>query len=414
MRLNLILSCIILALPVGLFAEQPLTFKMAWERVQANSPTLSAAYAQMGVRQAELVQAGSSPNPLFAVIGENNTDIHEGHSFLPDTVTASISQPIELAGKRGLRQELAEQLVNSADWEEEAIKVDLYYTVANAFINVAAAQESIYIYQRQLETAQEIHQATTERVSENRLDILAQYKADVHVRTCSTAHLKACREFDLAKKELAALWGSDCPDFSEVHYSFYVIEEPTELCLLTHKLQQHPKIVKWNYQIAAARKGIALEQAQQTPDIVITGGVRNQWWKNASNTSLVIGFAVPLPIFDRNQGNIDKAHSLCCQAESEQAEALLALKSELIGLYKNWHNAYDTATCVRNAILPQAQLCVDTAKDGYLCGKYAFYELLDSQQTLFSTYQNYVDSLVDYHHAKNNIKRLTCYQEIYE
>jgi cobalt-zinc-cadmium efflux system outer membrane protein len=115
---------------------------------------------------------------------------------------------------------------------------------------------------------------------------------------------------------------------------------------------------------------------------------------------------VPLPLFDRNQGNILQAHQRVDKAVDEQAATELRLKTELTQAYEALSAAMNEIAMLRDEILPGATSAFEVTTRGYELGRFGFLEMLDTQRTLFQNRILYVRALANYQRLVNEIERL--------
>jgi cobalt-zinc-cadmium efflux system outer membrane protein len=115
---------------------------------------------------------------------------------------------------------------------------------------------------------------------------------------------------------------------------------------------------------------------------------------------------LPLPLFDRNQGNILQAHQRVDKAVDEQAATELRLRTELTQAYEALSAAMNEISLLRNEILPGATSAFEVTTRGYELGRFGFLEMLDTQRILFQNRVLYIRALANYQRLVNEIERL--------
>lgn len=120
------LVCLSVSLPV--FAQTArvsnLTLETAINQAEANNPQLLAAQRSISVAQAGVAVAGVIANPRLAI------DIPFGQAETKRTI--GIEQPIELGGKRGARQALANSQVQQAQLQLDSLRWQIRIQVRQA------------------------------------------------------------------------------------------------------------------------------------------------------------------------------------------------------------------------------------------------------------------------------------------
>lgn len=118
-----------------------LTLADALDAALRNHPDLRASAFELSAAQARSVQANLRPNPELALELEN----FGGSGAASDTgaleTTLSLSQVLELGGRRALRRNSAAAGLEVASIEQQARELDVLAEVAARFIDVVACQE---------------------------------------------------------------------------------------------------------------------------------------------------------------------------------------------------------------------------------------------------------------------------------
>jgi len=115
---------------------------------------------------------------------------------------------------------------------------------------------------------------------------------------------------------------------------------------------------------------------------------------------------MPLPLFDRNQGNIGAAQERAYQAQDELNAVHIRLKSELSQAHMRLRTARQQFELLRNDMLPSAQSAYEAASKGFELGKFTFLDVLDAQRTLFQARSQYLSALSQANQAAAEISRI--------
>ena len=94
----------------------------------------------------------------------------------------------------------------------------------------------------------------------------------------------------------------------------------------------------------------------------------------------MVGVSIPLPIFDRNQGNISAARQRLYKARELARQADVSLNAELVDVYQSMVSAYEQTVNLRDRIIPASQKAFDAAREGYTQGKFGYLVLLDASE----------------------------------
>ena len=134
-----------------------------------------------------------------------------------------------------------------------------------------------------------------------------------------------------------------------------------------------------------------LEKTQRIPDLNVSLG--SQYSTEDRERVNVVGLSMPIPLFNRNQGNILSAARRADQARDLRNAEELRLKAETQQAIDQWLVAADEISSLDQIILPSAKSAVDSATRGFEMGKFAFIDVLDAQRTLIGARTQYVDAL---------------------
>jgi cobalt-zinc-cadmium efflux system outer membrane protein len=124
------------------------------------------------------------------------------------------------------------------------------------------------------------------------------------------------------------------------------------------------------------------------------------------DTTAVVNLSIPIPVFDRNQGNLQEAYQRLNKAKDEQTAAELLLRTELSRAYQALLAAQNEIKLLHDEVLPGARSAFEVANRGYELGRFSFLEMLDAQRALFQNRVLYVRALANYQRLINEIERL--------
>src|SRR5262245_33181139 len=120
-----------------------LTLARAIEAALARNPDLVASAYDLRAADARIEQARLRLNPELGVELENFAGTGEARGTDILETTLSLSQVVELGGKRTLRRAAAEADFDVATLEQRARELDVLSEVARRFIDVVVSQERV-------------------------------------------------------------------------------------------------------------------------------------------------------------------------------------------------------------------------------------------------------------------------------
>lgn len=391
-------------------ATSTLDFNTAVNRVLTNSLKLSIASRDICAKRGDVVQASLYPNPEFSydLTPSDGSGSHRSRNEREEVY--SLSQLVELGGKRELRTEVASSLHQAAQANYEIARWQTMNQVSKTFIATAIAQERIQLAIHQQEVADAIWQATYDQVDAGKISPIQLNKAEVSRSLASLVLEQAYANWDTQRHLLASLWSSSCPDFQAISFPLFDITLLPPQQAYWSTLCQHPELVQSLFDYRTAYKTWKLEKAQSIPDVVVRVGYQND--RDAGDRGWVFGVTVPIPIFDANQGNIRRAYCETLKAGDIGQQIWKTLELKLSVVYRSAVQAYHNVIHLRDRVLITAQQSFSRTQEGYKEGKFAYLEVLDAQQTLFDTQERYLQALFDYHRYKADLDYLTTEMDI--
>lgn len=367
------------------------------------NPQLRAFEWEKRAREAAVLQAGLRPNPeLIALadpVGNNALTGLDG-----PTVTMSLSQLIELGGKRAARIKAAQSTQETARWDYEIKRLEVLTVAAQAFVEVLSAQYRLTLASDMQRLTEQVVAAVSARVRAGKVSPVEETKARVALSSVRIEQIRAEGELEAARSRLVASWGGTMPRFTKaVGYIETIAPLPT-LDGLMRRLWQNPELRRWASALMERQALIHLEETRAIPNLTANLGIRH--YNDTGDNALVAGVIVPLPVFNRNQGAILEAERRLSKAREEQSATESRVTAALNTAYRNLAIAYAEVTSVKTEVLPGAQSAFEAARKGYQLGKFNFIDFLDAQRTLFAARAQYVRALANYHGARFEVERL--------
>jgi cobalt-zinc-cadmium efflux system outer membrane protein len=344
------------------------------------------------------------PNPELGVEFENFFGSEPSRKFETLETTLSISQLVELGGKRAARIGLASSEKEVSRWDYEAKRADVAAEVAKSFVEVLSAQERSALAGEMTRLAKEVLDVVSARVAAGKISPVEETKASVAWSISGIDLERAKLALVGARKRLAATWGSDKPMFSKAVGRLDQVTPLPPAEDLVGRISGNPDIARWAAEIEQRRAVLAQDRSERIPDVTISAGIRR--FRELEDTTFVAGATIPLPIFNRNQGKILESQYRISKAESERATAGNKVLAALSDAYQALAAGYVEATTLKAVVLPGAQSAFEATSEGFRQGKFGYLEVLDAQRTLFETKGRYVEALSSYHKAVAETERL--------
>ncbi len=338
--------------------------------VDAANPRAIGPRADVEEAEALVTQAGLRPNPDISIEVENivGTGVFSGLRASEYTVSAGL--PLELGGKRGVRIDAARAELAVARLRERLALADIGLMVRQRYVSAVAAQARVELARGIVERSGELARIATALVDAGREPPLRALRAQSELAEAE-AELKAAQANALAARlTLGALWSQGpAPAPSG---AFPRIEPPDELLSANAGLE--PRLARAQRQ--AAEAGVARERTLGMPDPIVSAGVRR--FEESNDQAFVVGISIPLPLWNRNQGNVAAAQARARSAAARQAVALSDYRQAVAEARADYLAAEAKADTLEAESLPRAEEALRLVEIGYREGKFALIEALSA------------------------------------
>lgn len=392
----------------SLSADEPtdtVTLKRAREAALARNPELHAFSAEVRAQGALARQAGLRPNPGVRTEIENVGGSGNRQGFESTETTLVISQLIELGGKRPRRVRLAALGTELATWEYEAKRRDVLARTTKAFVGVLVAQERLALAKNLERVAGDGVSAVARAVTAGGLPPVETTRARVTLGRAALERSRAEMELAIGRTTLAATWGTREARFIAVEGDLTRVPWLPPEGRFLDALRDSPDLARWATERTQRAASLELEEARIVPDVTVGAGGRH--FSDNSDNALVFELSVPLPTFDRNQGNVAAARHRVAKAESENVAADVIAHAAVREAYQRLSGASERAQVLRTTILPDARAARAGIQDAFRSGLLRPLDVLEAQRTLFELEGEYVSALEAAHLAAADLERLT-------
>ncbi len=382
-----------------------LTLRDAIAAALLGNPELAVFSWEVRRRDARTIQSGLLPNPGVLVEVENLGGGGDRAAFEQTETTVWLSQLIQIGGKRGKRERVADLERELSAWQYERARLDVLTRTNRAFVSTLSAQARLDIVHDLERLASESIQSIQAQVRAGAAPAVESTRAEVERSRTQLQRQALERELDVNRAQLAAMWGSATPRFTEARGKLAPIALAPPLVELQRRVEENPDVARWETEIERREAALSLERARGLPDPTINVGGRH--FNDNGDTALVFAVSVPIPVFDRNQGSVLDAASGIAQAKAEKSSAKLAVLTAVRQRYASLVAAFAAADTLTTKTLPSAEAAYRGARDGYRNGLFRYLDVLDAQRTLFQLRMQRISALSEYHLARADLERLT-------
>jgi cobalt-zinc-cadmium efflux system outer membrane protein len=369
------------------------TLRGALALALVKNPELAAFSWEVRAREAKSLQARLLPNPELDVEVENFGGTGSFGGLDEAETTVQLGQLVELGGKRSNRKQAAKLEQDLAAWDYEIQRIRVFTETSKAFIDVLAAQQRVALNHDFVGLAQEFLDVVAERVRAGKVSPIEEVKARVSLSSRLIERKKAENELTAAREVLAAAWGGTAPLFTEAQGDLERSFEIPPFEVIRERMARNPEMGRWVVEMESRKASLAMEKARRFPDVTLRGGVRH--YNPTDDWAFVAGLAIPIPVFDRNQGATLEAKYRLAKAEERRRALQVHVQTALVRIYQRLTAARSEAISLKNDVLPGARRAFEATGEGFRQGKFGYLDVLDAQRTFFEAQARYTEALAD-------------------
>lgn len=345
----------------------------------AHHPAIQEARSKVEALRGKWVQVGLCPNPvaLYNIDEAGDAGSAGLHKF-------TLGQTYVTAGKLGLRRDVVAAEIEAAQADLSAARTRVQSDLRSVFQSTLVAQQRLALTKqiRDIATQSAKSVGDMQKAGEaSRIEMLqsqtVEQEAVLAVETADAA-LAAARERLMTVVSAGELPSKDLVGEIGVELDAEVYEQIRSEVLLSS-----PQLAARGAEIAQAQRSLRLACASVTPDISmqLAAGLNTA----TDDTFGSLQVSVPLPITNRNQGNIRKSRADIVVADRALQRTELELKFRLAAAFQSYEVARLRRDRIRDEIVPRAEETLQLAVQSFEAGESSYLQLLTIQRTLFES-----------------------------
>lgn len=362
------------------------------------NPTLAAAAARMTAARGRQLQAGLYPNP---VAGYHATEI--GNLGTAGQQGGFVAQQIVTGGKLRLDQAIVGREFAEAHFLYHAQQQRVLSDVRVRFYEALVAQQRVELTRELADIGDELVRATRtliEQRLETENDLL---QAEILADESHILLENAQNENVEAWRRLTAVLG--LPELEPIRLNGSLDQGLPYLdwdqCYAM-VLGNNPELLAARARVQRANIVIQRARREPIPNVDVSVSVRHHNVSSSDVANVQVG--IPVPVFDKNQGNIRAAQAELVVAGNEVRHIELRLQDQLAVAYRRYVNARQQVERYSTRMVARAQRSLDLVTTGYERGQVTYLTLLTAQQTYTQVNLSYLDALRELREASSLIE----------
>ena len=379
--------------------DEKLSVDEAVQVALLNNPTLQAEYEELGIAQADLVQAGLLSNPIFG--GSWREPDKEGKTNTEYSIEQNFLELLFLPLNRRMAKE---QLIQVKHLVGNSI---LKFTseVRTAYYEYQADNQMYRLHEKYMQAADAAAELAKRQFDAGNISPidLAKRKADYHELKLKLIQIKTemrskaetlSRLMGLSDSEKSWLIKDALPQLPELDPQVDSLEDlAIEQRLDLAAARQETKIVKKGLKLAKfgflSSLDVGISTEEEPDDSSVTGPE----------------VSVGIPLFDRGQAARAKARAMLRQSQKKVRALEAEIRSEVRLETDRMQTARKSVEYFIETIIPIHEEIVEHSQKEYNFMLHGVYTLLADKQKEISVRQDYIKALKEYWIARSDLER---------
>lgn len=374
---------------------------------ESHAPAIATADARVSVATAGVTTAAPwfPENPeLSGSMGPRSSGGNSGVQY-----EISLAQKLEIGGERGLRKRAAEAEKKFAGSQKAAIAWQLHVEVHRLHNELLLMAERRNQAQRFVVFSESLQKIASGQVKAGESSPLTLLVADADLAQTKSVLLNVLQKEASTKIALAGLVG--WPRSKPFHVRGQLPDRtraPDTEMLLKLMAKHHPTLAVRREAVAASQARLVAERRSVFPDPTIGATyAREPAIGGQPNTEIwQFNLSVPIPLWQRNQGEVARATAELEVARGEAAEATNSLESRVQMAAFALNSASERVELYEKSVIPQLQQNLNSLQRAYELGEVDLLQVSQTRERLLEGTEQYLDARVSYFDAMAQLEGL--------
>lgn len=353
----------------------------------AQHPGLAEAVARVEAIEGRWYQAGLLPNPSAGYVADEMGDAGSA-----GRQGAFVSQQVVLPAKRRLDRTVAAAELQAAQQQLAAEQQRVLTDVRTAFYEALIAQQRVAVASEIVHVSQQVVDVSRQLFEAREISRVSLIQAESRAAEERLLVREAEIASDAANRRLRYLCGLDQATPLVLEGDVTQLPEMLEWETIRQRImEQSPELAAALFEIEQAQWRHERALIEPLPDPEVTVAVTHDNVSGDTFTSVEVG--VPLPLFDRNQGNIQSTEAELSRAHWAYERLKSSLQSELVTTYRTYRTARLRVDAYRGDILKKTKEALKLVEQGYRQGELDYLTLLTSERDYDAALLAYLDAV---------------------
>ena len=398
------LLCLPLALALTTLAvradETPLGLAELIQLAIKNNPTLAAERYIVEAAAGKQQQAGSLPNPRLELSNTSSAFLSSSGEY---SRSIGLSQDIPVGGRLGAQEDAADAGLRLATANLRQTEATLASQVATSFYRLLVLNRQIATRAALIAVDQKLLDATTARMQAGEVSPLDVSTAELETERLKEQQVLLQNQYDAELANLNQLLGRPARTplaFADTLPADGANGNLADLQQQALKERADLQAARFESQQAQAEVNLARSERWEDWSVgVSTGRSRLDVMgapPQATEHEIGVTLSIPLPLWNRNKGNVAAALSSGRQADAGVTALKLQIENEVTTAFSQLQRLSEVVARYRDRLLPLSEKSVALAQQGYNQGQVSIVEVVTVERQHSEVEIAYLDSLDQY------------------
>jgi|SRR5882724_8824060 len=381
--------------PSAIPSSEGFSFEQLYDIAARDNLQINAVRRRHAVAEAGIVIAGQRPNPDFI----------SAYTRSEPRWQPSVSQLVELGGKRGRRIDVARNELRLSDLDLDAALRTLRHDLRAAYFNLSFARNNYDLGQQAVAQAKELADIARERFEAGDIAQFEVLQANLGLDRAKNDADRLANLERIARALMNQLLNREPDAPLDLRDSLFSRIGPVATAdLIARSLSQNVDLRTAEQQIATEQSRLRLARAQRVPDLTLEPGLET-FDSAHSHPGFKMQVTVPLPIFNRGRGDINKSSAMLAQLQAERDASRQRIGSEIARASLNVESARKQVEFYETKLLPDAERVREMANEAYRIGQTSLLSVIDATRNAREVRQAYLQALFDYQTAVADLEQ---------
>lgn len=371
------------------------------------NPRLAEGAFAVDAAAGRALQAGLYPNPVVSVGADEIADRTGPIGIIGAPL---VSQEIVTANKLKLSQAAGGREVDQATMNLASLRYARFAAVRQAYFDVLTLQRRLGILDELFGLAEKTFETSEKLLKAGQASRLDNVQLEVERERFRADREATAREIPAAFRRLAAAVGvNDIPEGPlagslDQPFPEYDLESARRFVVAAH-----PDIFAAKAGVKRAELLLQRARVEPIPNVTLQTGYVYQGQNKSNDFNL--GVSLPVPIWNKNQGNIAAAQAQLGEAIQQVGRAENDLVERLAQAYGPYASARRRAELYRSSLLPRARESYQIALRAYQSGRFDYLRVLEAQRVYSQADLEFIRSLGEAWRAAAEISGLVLQEQ---